>query len=40
MAGGEQIEKTQISHTGCYVSWVNPNDKVKSLKDLTGRDRG
>ena len=40
MVGGEQIEKTQISHTGCYVSWVNPNDKVKSIKDLTGRDRG
>ena len=22
IAGGEQIEKKQINHTGCYVSWV------------------
>ena len=34
MASGEQIEKKQINHTGCYVSWQNPDDKVKSLSDL------
>ena len=32
--GGEQIEKKQINHTGCYVSWVNPNDKAHTFKDL------
>ena len=40
IAGGEQIEKKQIKHTGCYVSWVNPNDKAHTYKDLGGRDRG
>ena len=40
IAGGEQIEKKQINHTGCYVSWVNPNDKAHTYKDLGGRDRG
>ena len=34
MASGEQIEKKQINHTGCYVSWQNPDDKVNSLSDL------
>ena len=42
--GGEQIEKKQINHTGCYVSWVDiHNDKTHSLKDLdkkTNTDRG
>ena len=40
IAGGEQIEKKQIKHTGCYVSWINPNDKAHTLKDLGGKDRG
>ena len=40
IAGGEQIEKKQINHTGCYVSWINPNDKAHTYKDLGGRDRG
>jgi hypothetical protein len=40
IAGGEQIEKKQIKHTGCYVSWVNSNDKAHTYKDLGGRDRG
>jgi len=41
IAGGEQIEKKQINHTGCYVSWVNPNDKAHTLKDLKdNKDRG
>jgi len=39
IAGGEQIEKKQINHTGCYVSWINPNSKTHTLKDL-GKDRG
>jgi len=42
--GGEQIEKKQINHTGCYVSWVDiHNDKTHNLKDLNkkeNRDRG
>ena len=42
--GGEQIEKKQINHTGCYVSWVDPkNDKTYNLKDIdksTSKDRG
>ena len=42
--GGEQIEKKQINHTGCYVSWVDiHNDKTHTLKDLNkkeNRDRG
>ena len=41
IAGGEQIEKKQINHTGCYVSWINPNNKAHTLKDLTdGSDKG
>ena len=40
IAGGEQIEKKQINHTGCYVSWINPNNKAHTLKDLGDRDRG
>jgi len=43
MEGGEQIEKKNISHTGCYVSWVDiKNDKTHTLKDLANcnRDRG
>ena len=41
IAGGEQIEKKKINHTGCYVSWINPNDKSHTLKDLCdGKDRG
>ena len=43
LAGGEQIEKKQINHTGCYISWVDiKNDKTHNLKDLTkeNRDRG
>ena len=40
IAGGEQIEKKQIKHTGCYVSWINPNNKAHTYKDLGDRDRG
>ena len=40
IAGGEQIEKKQINHTGCFVSWINPNNKAHTYKDLGGRDRG
>ena len=41
IAGGEQIEKKQINHTGCYVSWINPNNKAHTLKDLSdGSDKG
>ena len=41
IAGGEQIEKKQINHTGCYVSWVDiHNDNTHTLKDLGDRDRG
>tara|TARA_Y100000592_G_scaffold47743_1_gene75804 strand:- start:572 stop:1435 length:864 start_codon:yes stop_codon:yes gene_type:complete len=42
MEGGEQIEKKQINHTGCYVSWINPEDKANNLKDVANcnRDRG
>jgi len=40
IAGGEQIEKKQINHTGCYVSWINPNNKSHTLKDLGDKDRG
>jgi hypothetical protein len=41
IAGGEQIEKKQINHTGCYVSWINPNNKAHTLKDLNdGSDKG
>jgi hypothetical protein len=38
--GGEQIEKKQINHLGCYVSWVDiHNDNTHTLRDL-GKDRG
>ena len=40
IAGGEQIEKKQIKHTGCYVSWINPNNNAHTLKDLGDKDRG
>ncbi len=41
IAGGEQIEKKQINHTGCYVSWVDiHNDNTHTLKDLGDKDRG
>ena len=40
IAGGEQIEKKQINHTGCFVSWINPNNKAHTYKALGGRDRG
>ena len=40
IAGGEQIEKKQKKHTGCYVSWIKPNDKAHTLKDLGDKDRG
>ena len=43
LASGEQIEKKQISHTGCYVSWVDiQNDKTHNIRDLTSpaKDRG
>ena len=43
LASGEQIEKKQINHTGCYVSWVDiKNDKTNNLKDVANcnRDRG
>jgi hypothetical protein len=43
MEGGEQIEKKEINHTGCYVSWVDiQNDKTHNLKDVANcnRDRG
>ena len=40
IAGGKQIEKKQIKHTGCYVSWINPNNKAHTYKDLGDRDRG
>ena len=35
IAGGEQIEKKKINHTGCYVSWVDiKNDKTHNLRDV------
>ena len=34
ITGGEKIEKKHIKHTGCYVSWINPNDKAHTYKDL------
>ena len=41
IAGGEQIEKKQINHTGCYVSWVDiHNDNTHTLKDIEQKDRG
>ena len=41
--GGEQIEKKQINHTGCYVSWVDiENDNTHNLKEVNkeNKDRG
>ena len=40
IAGGEQIEKKNINHTGCFVSWINPNDKAHTYKELGGKDNG
>ena len=43
MESGEQIEKKEINHTGCYVSWVHwKKDKANNLKDVNNcnRDRG
>ena len=44
IAGGEQIEKKKINHTGCYVSWVDiKNDKTHNLRDVDkkiNKDRG
>jgi len=40
MASGDVIDKKQISHTGCYVSWVNPNDMSHTLRDIENKDRG
>ena len=43
LEGGEQIEKKQINHLGCYVSWVDvKNDNTHNLRDLTteAKDRG
>ena len=40
IAGGEKIEKKQINHTGSYVSWINPNDKAHTYKELGGKDNG
>ena len=39
IAGGEQIESKQINHTGCYISWVNPDDKSHTYSEI-GKDRG
>ena len=41
--GGEQIEKKQINHTGCYVSWVDiENDNTHNLKEVNkeNKDKG
>ena len=38
-----KLEKKNINHTGCYVSWVDiKNDNTHTLKDLnnSNRDRG
>jgi hypothetical protein len=41
MASGEQIEKKQINHTGCYVSWVDiKNDNTHNLREIDNKDRG
>jgi hypothetical protein len=43
LESGEQIEKKQINHLGCYVSWVDvKNDNTHNLRDLTteAKDRG
>ena len=37
--GGEQIEKKQINHTGCFISWVNPDDKSHTYSEID-KDRG
>ena len=39
IAGGEQIEKKQINHTGCVISWVNPDDKSHTYSEID-KDRG
>jgi len=39
IAGGEQIEKKQINHTGCFISWVNPDDKSHTYSEID-KDRG
>ena len=39
IAGGEQIEKKQINHTGCFISWVNPGDKSHTYSEID-KDRG
>jgi len=38
-----KIIKREVNHLGCFVSWINPNDKSNSLDELipgTLRDRG
>jgi len=41
LASGEQIEKKQINHTGCYVSWVDiKNDNTHNLREIDNKDRG
>jgi len=41
MASGAQIEKKQINHTGCYVSWVDiKNDNTHNLREIDNKDRG
>ena len=43
MEVGEQVEKKEINHTGCYVSWVKwQKDKANNIKDINNcnRDRG
>ena len=39
IAGGEQIEKKQINHTGCFISWANPDDKSHTYSEID-KDRG
>jgi len=37
------VMKKEVNHSGVHISWINPNDKSHSLKDLiptTMRDRG
>jgi|TARA_R110002074_G_scaffold282327_1_gene453899 hypothetical protein len=39
----EKIIRREINHLGCFVSWINPNDKSNSLDDLIPevmKDRG
>jgi len=41
MASGQQVEKKQINHTGCYVSWVDiKNDNTHNLREIDNKDRG